>query len=245
MSVSPVYSNVTWPTNANPSPYEIMNIPRTDFNKITLKKNYVRFAKLYHPDLSRAREIQHHTGRVLDQRTKDERFKIITNAYHLLRDERKKRQYDLYSIGWAEASYQTRPHSTAGYSKAQDAKYWNAGNWDDYRKAEGPRVDPAAARAENMKMVYLLLAAALVSCAAQILVAQRDVEDALRLAWEMEKFARSDLREARDNYGYGLERDERISRFLGHRRFNNHGNRTSALMEAETEDLKVLDELKM
>lgn len=61
--------------------YKILGVPRTASDE-EIKKNYRRLAKQYHPDINKNKEAE-------------VRFKEVSEAYHVLSDPEKRKQYDM------------------------------------------------------------------------------------------------------------------------------------------------------
>lgn len=64
--------------------YKILGVPRNADNA-TIKKAYRNLAKEYHPDVNSSKDA-------------DEKFKELTEAYAVLSDDEKRKQYDLYGF---------------------------------------------------------------------------------------------------------------------------------------------------
>lgn len=99
----------SYPTASKPTPYEVLNIPASDKHSISkkeLKQLFFKLAKIYHPDSSHAYgyPIDKTSDKLLDQATKDERFKKILSAYNLLKNPISKSNYDKYNIGWSDGT---------------------------------------------------------------------------------------------------------------------------------------------
>lgn len=63
--------------------YDILNVTR-DSTKNEISKNYRHFARIYHPDIRETGD--------------EEMFKIIANAYEILKDDEARKDYD-YMLG--------------------------------------------------------------------------------------------------------------------------------------------------
>ncbi|KAK3520321.1 hypothetical protein QTP70_021358 [Hemibagrus guttatus] len=91
--------------------YQILGVPRTASQK-EIKKAYYQMAKKYHPDTNK------------DDPQAKEKFAQLAEAYEVLGDEMKRKQYDTYGSAGFEAG-------RAGASAGQQ-QYWSSGT----------RVDP-------------------------------------------------------------------------------------------------------
>lgn len=94
-----VVGNVPVPTSAHLLPglycgeencYDVINVTR-DSSKAEISRNYRQYARKYHPDNRDTGDVQ--------------MFKIIANAYEILKDEEARRDYD-YMLDHPEAYYQ-------------------------------------------------------------------------------------------------------------------------------------------
>ncbi len=107
--------------------YEILGVAK-DVSEEELKKSYRRLAKKYHPDVNKG------------DKKAEERFKEISEAYEVLSDKEKRKQYDMFGAYGAQAG--------AGYDSSQWARggggqsyTWNSpgGGFEDlgdlFRKA--------------------------------------------------------------------------------------------------------------
>lgn len=86
--------------------YEILGVPR-DASSDEIKKMYRRLARQYHPDLNPG------------DRTAEEKFKDIGEAYEVLSDPNKRSQYDQFSRFWQQKGFK---------GKTPKVKTWNARN---------------------------------------------------------------------------------------------------------------------
>ena len=74
--------------------YNVLDVSR-DASKSEIAKNYRRLAKKYHPDLQRDKE---------SKAKAEEQFKIIANAYEILKDDESRADYD-YMLDNPDAYY--------------------------------------------------------------------------------------------------------------------------------------------
>ncbi len=97
-----------------------------------IKKAYRELAKKYHPDINRSS-------------TSEELFKLISEAYEVLSDDKKRMQYDLYrkfDLGAEKEEEPVRPEksSTAPANISERPKYRQRPPHPKARAAEGDRV---------------------------------------------------------------------------------------------------------
>ncbi|HHH78145.1 MAG TPA: molecular chaperone DnaJ, partial [Thermoplasmatales archaeon] len=71
--------------------YEVLGVGR-DATKSEIKKAYRRLALKYHPDKSKDKDAE-------------ERFKEISEAYAVLSDDEKRKQYDMYGHAGIDSQY--------------------------------------------------------------------------------------------------------------------------------------------
>lgn len=72
--------------------YKILGIDKENFNEDTLKKNYRKLCRQWHPD-------KFATAPEKEQKKAEEKFKEISEAYDVLSDPQKKQQYDMGGNG--------------------------------------------------------------------------------------------------------------------------------------------------
>ncbi|ONH67197.1 J domain-containing protein 1 [Cyberlindnera fabianii] len=213
-----------WPQHRNPSPYDVLNIKPNEFDKKQLKKKYFEVAKLYHPDLSTNNVLSDHKGSILTDDHKDERFKLVTEAYQLLKDPRKKSMYDQHKVGWGNNPSNlfnggvrpTYSSSTMAYNM-NDHRYWNASGWEDYRDLKDMS-DPAL-RPDKMKALALIVLFMVSGAAVQGWWFLNNMEETLIARQKMHDTCEADLVSAYFNYGLDDSRISRIRRFLWFRTF--------------------------
>lgn len=75
--------------------YEILSVPRNASDE-EIRKAYRRLARKYHPDVAKTAQAE-------------ERFKEISEAYEVLGDPAKRRQYDALGTGWKAGQDFTPP----------------------------------------------------------------------------------------------------------------------------------------
>lgn len=131
-----------WPTNTNPTPYDILNVPREGpYNKA----RFYQLAKLYHPDRHHHTATAHPT---LSPAARTERYRLIVLANDILSDPSKRSAYDAHGLGWALG----RPVLThESYRKWRTDKGSAARNatWEDWEDWH------ATQRGEKQRPVYM------------------------------------------------------------------------------------------
>lgn len=142
-----------WPKTANPTPYEILGVPR---HRPYDKKRYYELVKLYHPD--RYRYSPPATGDAtsatsatsasdkstlhpssLPAAVRLERYRLIVAANALLSDAKRRAAYDRFGIGWSTAHGATSA-SHAAEAAARDYNDWHSSptsaarnaTWEDW-----------------------------------------------------------------------------------------------------------------
>lgn len=96
--------------------YDILGVSRNATTE-EIKRAYRRLARKYHPDLNP------------NDKFAEEKFKDISEAYEVLSDEAKRRQYDQFGQYWKQGGFQSR---TAG---RQDV--WGS----DFERDFAPEID--------------------------------------------------------------------------------------------------------
>ncbi|KAN0061124.1 hypothetical protein ACQY0O_006859 [Thecaphora frezii] len=87
--------NLSYPSHLrSPTPYDIFHLPRTT-SPAQIKARYYDLVRTLHPD----RVIRPGTSEQQRQKATSE-FKLVLQAYHLLKDPHKKNLYDRSGIGW-------------------------------------------------------------------------------------------------------------------------------------------------
>jgi len=86
--------------------YEVLWVKRWA-SEDEIKKAYRKLAMKYHPDRNKG------------DKTAEAKFKEISNAYDVLGDKQKRKQYDMFGSAWAWASWWWNPFGWgATYSNA-------------------------------------------------------------------------------------------------------------------------------
>lgn len=82
--------------------YQIMGIER-NASPEELKRAYRKLARKYHPDVSKEADAEN-------------KFKEVGEAYEVLKDPEKRKQYDQYGEHWQQPQQNTQQHSTNNYT---------------------------------------------------------------------------------------------------------------------------------
>lgn len=92
--------------------YEILNVP-SDADQDTIRKSYHSLARRYHPD----RQVYHldRPVTVADKQAAEEQFKIVTNAYEVLKDPQRRQEYD--NLIRARSSFNQPANVTPSHSQ--------------------------------------------------------------------------------------------------------------------------------
>ncbi|VVT56958.1 uncharacterized protein SAPINGB_P005445 [Magnusiomyces paraingens] len=217
--------NVSWPTVQHPTPYEIFHISQgTKIDKKFIKKTFHKFAKIYHPDATLASDGLHDS---LTPELKEDRFKKIVAAYDILKDDAKRRDFDLFNKGW-EDSPRSRSKNVYGRDFSRATRYktnitYEDDSWaafhNDYRQ-HMQQQDPAYQKSQweaHKKMVLYLLIGSLAVGAIQFSFLMNHATNAVEVRKETSRKTFHDLSLALTNYGFGFSKEERINRFLAHR----------------------------
>lgn len=227
-----------WPVGEHPTPYDIFNTTKDALDKKAVRTHFYTLAKIYHPDSI----IVVNAG--LTPELKAERFKKIVAAYDILRDEEKRKDYDVSSKGWdyADASLKKKSNfygrdfgKAAQYStKTNTGTAWDDYHQDykDYQKQQDPEYQKEAWE-RHKKMVVVITIGSLLVGAFQLKFllhsAGKDIEGRNRLSSE----ARKTVYLANNNYGMGVDKSDRIQRFLAHREGTSSYDNYRALRESQ------------
>lgn len=118
--------------------YEILGLSKSATNE-EIKKSYRNLAFKYHPD------------RNPDDKSAEEKFKQISEAYNVLGDEKKRSDYDRYgsSSDYAQNQYANQN----SYASQNSGSYYN---WDEYYNSEDAfwQWFNGAGRAQNQGRYY-------------------------------------------------------------------------------------------
>ncbi len=92
-------------------PYTILGVPK-DASKMTIKSAFRRLAKQWHPDKDKDNPLYH------------QKFQEINEAYHLLMNEKRRKQFDTYDI--QNIFRRMRRNPADAYADAQSHKSYNS-----------------------------------------------------------------------------------------------------------------------
>jgi hypothetical protein len=237
-----------------------MSMNQLEFKKV-IKGVYLKYMKIYHPDISRNIEIHDALGNLLNDEQKRARFDQIQNAYDILKDPRRRIAYRRYaSSSWDkddgrggvysgfdynkatpfEAFRNTSAHS-ARYDFSKNEAFWKAGTWDDYYRMTHQRPPPTMKEINKNKIKILIgvVAVAVLVFALQLMLAIEKTNEYIRQTKVQNLKAMKDL-----NQSYGSPDStqlQRLNRFLVDRRATlvNHGANEQ---EVKDQDNQLLSE---
>lgn len=204
----------SWPRTGNPTPYEIFGLSRHSFNKRDLKAAYVKLAKIYHPDsngVSVAAQVS--------REVRIDRFKKIVAAYNTLRDDDKRRAYDL-------STHRAQTYRPRYHNRYHDMAYDFYDGSDQFQQRSQQRSAEFDAKLnENRKKLTILVALATIFCAIVQIKAINKVSEKY-IDEQREYTFRTQLDElnAKTNYGMGSLQDQRVARFLTTRQTGGYYN---------------------
>lgn len=211
-----------WTKDTTPTPYSVFGFAESaGVDRKQLKKRYHEFVKIYHPDISQNISITRtpEADDVMSQGEKLTRFRIVTNAYEILRDDNKKRLYDHTRSGWSYgpegARATTRGYqyaNTHGYKSNASYAYYNAGTWEDLHDLnnnERPKLDPWTA--------FIWICGLLICFEGTALLSR--IEDSMVGNHFTQEETENDLVQSRVNYGLDTDKFTRLRRFLWFRTF--------------------------
>ncbi|CCH44112.1 J domain-containing protein 1 [Wickerhamomyces ciferrii] len=217
------YCHSEWPSHNNPTPYDVFNLKPSEFDTKILRKKYFEIAKIYHPDISLNKNLINHKGDKLTNDHKNERFKILTNAYSILKDDKKRELYDRFKMGWNTPEPPTLRRTTqyqrpsAYANQYHNQAYWNASGWEDYENLRNMN-DPAL-RPEKMKILAAIITFIIVTTTIQGWMILNNAEKAMIQVQKIHDDTEFELDKAYMNYGLDQSRISRLRRFLWFRTF--------------------------
>lgn len=190
-----VSDDVSWPTSANPTPYEILGLPR-NASPEEVKRRYYRLAKQYHPDT-------HYS--TLDRGAEQERldrFRQIVQANELLSAARKRRLYDSYGYGWGEMNVNDIMADPTHWQGRYEGRYATAKGGPRPRSAtfeegffQGFRAEPYYT--SNANFIGGVIVVTVLLGVIQFSHARKGAEKALEKRREIQEQAALNLRDAR------------------------------------------------
>lgn len=236
-----------WPTSANISPYDIFNITKDTFDAKVVRNHFYSLAKIYHPDSLVKFEN-------LTPELKAERFKKIVAAYDILKDTKKRREYDVFKTGWQYGDGPTIKRNFTGrdFSRAARYKPYRPGSnpnephsaWDDYhqfyreyQKQQDPEYQKKSWE-QHKKMVFLVALGSFVVAVVQFKFLMYSSEKDLQGRKKLSSKTQERVYLANINYGMGDLKEDRIKRFLAHRDgTTSYNNYKELMMEQESNKL--------
>ncbi len=102
--------------------YQILGIPKTSSEK-EIKAAYRKLARQHHPDVNSG------------DKTAEDKFKDVGEAYDVLSDPEKRAQYDQYGEQWkaySQGGTPTGPGAGSGFGTGGGFDFGNAGSIDDF-----------------------------------------------------------------------------------------------------------------
>lgn len=226
-----------WPKSKNPSPYEIFGLPQKKPDQQVIRQLYIRLAKEYHPDSTSD----------LSPQVKNDRFKSVMTAYNILKDEDKRRTYDLstasYPVSSNYSGHVRRTHAPTGRNTGfyQEEDFYSRWPFDGMDQEARNRMNDEEFQknlAENRyRLVVLLGVAAAIYGAAQVYRLFKDYEERREMVDRESIRIQAHTLRAQSNYGKGTSRDDRIERFLQSRQNSGYYKQPSTAQDSSTEVL--------
>ncbi|ODV98588.1 hypothetical protein PACTADRAFT_74122 [Pachysolen tannophilus NRRL Y-2460] len=184
------------------------------------------------------KELKEYTPELLS-----ERFKTVLSAYQLLKNPSKKSLYDNHNIGWKSppknpnnstnnmSSYSRGyPNSSpfasnrTSFQSGQDFKehnYYYAGTWEDFQNMKNNKnneFNKENFEKNKYQILIGIIAIASISTGLQLFNANEANQANFLIRNDIHGASQSDLKQAYDNYGMGLDKFSRINRFLWFRK---------------------------
>lgn len=228
-----------WPKIQYPTPYEIFRISKSsEIDKKVLKQYFHQLAKIYHPDslLSKSTLSATDTSAFsnLTPQLREERFKLIVTAYNILKDDSKRRDFDLYNKGWDTSKRPSTNYYGRDFTKCTKfkTKYANdtSDPWASYHSEYRNHMrnqDPEYQRQQwekHKKMVYILALGSFGIAALQFIYVFHFAEADIAERNKHSQKAYHNVYLALTNYGFGYGKKDRIDRFLAHREDSLYNN---------------------
>jgi curved DNA-binding protein CbpA len=147
-SLSPTSKIPQWPLPADVTPYNVLGLqPGQAYSKA----RYYELVKFYHPD----RFLSVDSSLPGDIRA--QRYKLVVAAHEILRDPRKRSEYDRYGAGWTSPYRTVVPRHTP--DRARDYNY--TGDWGSAATAFDFRKD---LHHQRLALLVIVIAFFLQSC---------------------------------------------------------------------------------
>lgn len=221
---TPDDSPISWPTIQHPTPYEIFHIASgAKIDKKAIKKTFHYYAKIYHPDAASASE----STSPVSSELKEERFKKIVSAYDILKDDVKRRDFDLFNKGW-EDSPRAASKNFYGRDFTRSTRYktdvsseddsWAAfhSEYRDHMRQQDPEYHKSQWKAHKRMVAYIFLGSLVVG-AIQFSFLMKHANASSEVRSELSQKTFNEVSLALANYGFGFSKEDRINRFLAHR----------------------------
>lgn len=119
-----------WPTSADFSPYEVLNLPPSG---PYTKSRYFELVKLYHPD----RSCNHPACRHLSAHDRAHRYRLIVAAHEILSDPIKRVEYDRHGLGWHTRTELFGHQAEANWRRRRprpDISIYRNATWEDWQE---------------------------------------------------------------------------------------------------------------
>ncbi|KAK3292902.1 uncharacterized protein B0H64DRAFT_202963 [Chaetomium fimeti] len=208
-----------WPTSANPTPYEVLGLPR---DCSYTKARYFRLAKLYHPDR------QHHApDDGISHLTKLERYRLVVAANEILSNPQKKRMYDLYGFGWANQTDSQTQHREADRkwrhepgNPSMNATWEDWEEWHQQRNGGGEKQEEVFT--SNLGFMTIISVFLIIGTWSHMTRAGTNSVRLLDMQDQKHAAISQELRERR-NQRVRLDREGRVESFLRQREFEKWG----------------------
>lgn len=244
-NTDPIYDE-SWPKSSNPTPYDIFGLPPGQVDPRLLKKKYYSLAKLYHPDITNNITIltskKHHkaeidSSNIMSLSEKMERFRMLSEAYEILGDLKKKSTYDRFKTGWSHSPTLDRSAAYAsatshGYHQNYNYEYWNAGTWEEVNNLKNKDTKKLS------PWVIIAWVCGLFGCIEFTALLTR-IEDSLTKNHFTHDETERDLVQAYINYGLDTDKWSRLRRFLWFRTYSLYRNKDDLDREAKKNEKMV------
>lgn len=213
-----------WPKRGNPTPYEIFGMSKTTFDKEKLKHIYVKLAKIYHPD-SHGKNDNNRIASHLPRDVRLDRFKKIVSAYNTLRDDSRRKEYDMsvsqhyYTTTNAKQYYNYQQNGTDPF--AYDFHHDGGFEARDKQRTEDFE---AKLRDNRNKLTILVALATILVGIVQVKTINKRSQKYIDQQREFTFRTQIDELNAKTNYGMGSMQDQRVARFLTTRQTGGYYN---------------------
>ncbi|CAH7684786.1 hypothetical protein PPACK8108_LOCUS19212 [Phakopsora pachyrhizi] len=142
------YSSIKFPTNPYPTPYQIFNLHQSASTD-QIKSRYYQLVKLYHPDISNSTLKEKddtkftETSRGIDNDEIEKKFKLIVDAYELLKSPSRREAYKRFGTGWIHNDPRFKTLSINRYTTDLNRAKSSASSsyYDSYLRQQSKRRD--------------------------------------------------------------------------------------------------------